>query len=192
MRIDVVLCGLIALCLSSVAAKAAASLIIKVDKSAQTMTVKRDGKILHTWPVSTGTTGYATPSGTFTPFRMEADHYSKEWDDAPMPHAVFFTTKGHAIHGSYQVRRLGRPASHGCVRLAPANAARLFSLVKKAGLANTRVQLMGNERVALPRARSRSRNAPSPKGEAKLFQPSTSPSLLAPQFGNDPRPVIRN
>ena len=73
------------------------------------MTVLRDGAILHSWPVSTGRTGFATPSGSYTTFRMEADHYSKEWDDAPMPHSIFFTTVGHAIHDSYSIKILGRP-----------------------------------------------------------------------------------
>ena len=112
---------------------APAALLIKVDKSAQTLTVTRDGQTLHAWPVSTGKTGYATPSGSFTTFRMEAEHFSKEWDDAPMPHSVFFTKQGHAIHGSFDTKRLGSPASHGCVRLAPANAAKLFSLVQQEG-----------------------------------------------------------
>jgi hypothetical protein len=69
--------------------------------------------------------------------------YSKEWDNAPMPHAVFFTREGHAIHGTYEVKRLGRPASHGCVRLSPQNAATLYDLVAKTGLKNTQVVLAG-------------------------------------------------
>ena len=70
---------------------------------------------------------------------MEAEHFSKEWDDAPMPHSIFFTDRGHAIHGSFYVKSLGRRASHGCVRLAPENAAKLFSLVSSAGMGNTKV-----------------------------------------------------
>ena len=124
--------------LCSLASPAFAALLIKVNKSAQMLTVTCDGQTLHTWPVSTGKSGYATPSGSFTAFRMEAEHYSKEWDDAPMPHSVFFTKQGHAIHGSYEVKRLGSPASHGCVRLAPGNAAKLFALVKAEGLENTK------------------------------------------------------
>ena len=149
MQIGSVFFGLLAFGLSLVASSASAALLIKVDKSAQTLTVARDGQILHTWPVSTGKTGHATPSGNFTTFRMAAEHFSKEWDDAPMPHSVFFTKQGHAIHGSYEVKRLGAPASHGCVRLAPPNAAKLFALVKQEGLPNTRVVLTGSEQVAL-------------------------------------------
>lgn len=141
--------AVLAIVVAALSSPAFAALLIKVDKSAQTVTVIRDGQTLSTWPASTGKTGYATPSGTFTAFRMEADHFSKEWDDAPMPHSVFFTKQGHAIHGSFDVKRLGSPASHGCVRLAPADAAALFMLVQQEGLPNTRVVLTGSEQVAL-------------------------------------------
>ena len=92
------------------------------------MVVSQDGVRIHVWPVSTGLRRYDTPSGSYTPFRMEKDHFSREWDDAPMPHSVFFTKQGHAIHGTDHVRNLGRPASHGCVRLERPNAAALFRL----------------------------------------------------------------
>jgi len=166
------LSGVLALGLSSFASSANAAILISVDKSAQTLTITRDGETLHIWPVSTGKTAYATPSGRFTTFRMEADHYSKEWDDAPMPHSVFFTKQGHAIHGSYDLKRLGSPASHGCVRLAPENAAKLFALVKAEGLPNTQVVLTGSEQIALERARAQ-RTASNP-ARSPDRQPSTS------------------
>ncbi len=84
-----------------------------------------------------------TPVGSFKPFRMVVDHFSKEWDDAPMPYSIFFTPEGHAIHGSPHTKRLGMRASHGCVRLAPANAAKLYALVQKTGMKNTRVVIRG-------------------------------------------------
>src|SRR5437867_2760733 len=116
---------------------AQAAVLITVDKSIQQMTVSVDGRALYQWPVSTGRGAqYDTPSGKFKAFRMERDHFSKEWDDAPMPHSIFFTQKGHAIHGSLEVRRLGTPASHGCVRLLPANARTLFELVEQEGVLN--------------------------------------------------------
>jgi len=142
---------------AAVIGTAQAEILITVDKSAQRMTVARDGEALYTWPVSTGRSGYATPSGSFTPFRMEADHYSKEWDDAPMPHSIFFTKIGHAIHGSYDTKKLGTPASHGCVRLSPAHAATLFAMVKQDGVTNTKVVLTGSEQVALARRGSEAR-----------------------------------
>jgi hypothetical protein len=122
---------------------ARADLLISIDKSSQTMTVNVDGRLRYVWPVSSGAPGYDTPSGQFKPFRMEADHFSKEWDDAPMPHSIFFTMQGHAIHGSSHVKAIGTPASHGCVRLEPKNAAVLFDLVKQQKMANTRVVLTG-------------------------------------------------
>ena len=122
---------------------AAAKLLIEIDKSAQRMIVSQDGARLHVWPVSTGQRGYDTPGGAYTPFRMEKTHFSREWDDAPMPHSIFFTRQGHAIHGTEHTRNIGRPASHGCVRLEPNNARVLFNLVKQEGMANVRVVLSG-------------------------------------------------
>ena len=122
-----------------VAGTARAGVDIYIDKSSQRMTVSVDGVHRYTWKVSTGKSGYTTPSGTFQPFRMEPDHFSTEWDDAPMPYSIFFTYQGHAIHGSPYTRRLGSAVSHGCVRLAPGNAATLFSLVRREGMGNTRI-----------------------------------------------------
>ena len=116
---------------------ASAAVVITIDKSTQRMSVKVDGVQKYYWPVSTGAKGYTTPSGSYTTFRMEKEHFSKEWDDAPMPNSIFFTHQGHAIHGSNS--RLGVPLSHGCVRLSPQNAATLFALVEKKGLYSTRV-----------------------------------------------------
>jgi hypothetical protein len=125
------------------AVPASAKLLIEIDKSAQRMIVSQDGARLHVWPVSTGLRAHDTPGGAYTPFRMEKDHFSREWDDAPMPHSIFFTRQGHAIHGTEHRRRIGQPASHGCVRLEPENARVLFGLVKQEGMANTRVVLFG-------------------------------------------------
>ena len=125
------------------AVPARANIMIIIDKSAQQMTVTVNGEDRYTWAVSTGRDGHDTPSGEFQPFRMERDHYSREWDAAPMPHSIFFTKIGHAIHGSFDVKHLGSPASHGCVRLAPPNAAILYALVKDEGVFNTIVRLKG-------------------------------------------------
>jgi hypothetical protein len=133
---------------------AAAKVLVTVDKSSQQMTVSVDGERRWVWPVSTGVPRYDTPSGRFTAFRMEKDHFSKEWDNAPMPYAIFFTPRGHAIHGTNH-RSIGDPASHGCVRLAPEHAAQLFALVKEQGVVNTTVVLSGNVQVAWARRASR-------------------------------------
>ena len=121
----------------------ASSILINIDKSTQTMTVFVDGVQKYDWPVSTGKRGYSTPSGTFTPTSMNEIWYSKQWDNAPMPHAIFYMKDGHAIHGSYEVRNLGKPASHGCVRISPQNATILYELVKATGMENTQVVLSG-------------------------------------------------
>jgi lipoprotein-anchoring transpeptidase ErfK/SrfK len=118
-------------------------LVITINKASQKMTVELDGDTEYRWPVSTGAKGFDTPSGNFRPFRMEKEHFSKEWDDAPMPHSIFFTGRGHAVHGSYHVKSLGRRASHGCVRLHPDNAAKLFAMVGRVGMSNTRVIVRG-------------------------------------------------
>jgi lipoprotein-anchoring transpeptidase ErfK/SrfK len=131
-----------ALALSSVSAMAL-KVDVAVNKASQKMTVKVDGDVKYVWLVSTGAAQYETPSGAYHIFRMEKEHFSKEWDDAPMPYSMFFTGQGHAIHGSYHINRLGTKASHGCVRLAPQNAAILFDLVSKAGYKNSTVSIKG-------------------------------------------------
>ena len=130
---------------------ASANVDITVDKNTQTMTVAVDGAERYRWPVSTGIPSRETPSGSFRAFRMEEDHFSKEFDDAPMPHSIFFTKIGHAIHGTDSVNRLGTPASHGCVRLSRENATTLYALVEKEGVLKTTVTLTGSAQIALAR-----------------------------------------
>jgi len=130
---------------------AQANVAITVDKNSQTMTVAVDGVERYRWPVSTGIPSRETPNGNFRAFRMEEDHYSKEFDDAPMPHSIFFTKIGHAIHGTDSVNRLGSPASHGCVRLSRDNATTLYTLVEQQGVLNTTVTLTGSAQIALAR-----------------------------------------
>lgn len=116
----------------------AATLVAKIDISEQKMTVTRNGRVLHRWSVSTARRGYITPRGQWRPTRMHKMWYSRKYDMSPMPHSIFYYG-GYAIHGTDAVSRLGRPASHGCVRLHPNNAARLFSLAKQVGPQNMRV-----------------------------------------------------
>ena len=132
-----------ALVVSASMARATQQVDITINKVSQKMMVKVDGELAYVWPVSTGARGYETPSGKYRPFRMEKDHFSKEWDDAPMPNSIFFTPRGHAIHGSMYVKSLGRRASHGCVRLSPQNSAKLYALVTRVGMQNTTITLRG-------------------------------------------------
>lgn len=116
----------------------AATVIARVDKSSQTMTLYHHGEVIGRWKVSTARPGKVTPSGTWTAKSLSRHHRSSRYDNAPMPFSIFYN--GHfAIHGTDQVRKLGRPASSGCIRLHPANAAKLFSLVQSEGLRNMRV-----------------------------------------------------
>jgi hypothetical protein len=153
---------------------ASAKLLIEIDKSAQRMTVSEDGAQLFTWPVSTGTRAYETPSGTFTPFRMERDHFSREWDDAPMPNSIFFTKQGHAIHGTNH-SSIGRPASHGCVRLSVAHSRALFDLVKQEGMSNVKVVLFGETPGA--NAPAVARHAPDYRGRRNADDDMVTGSL---------------
>jgi lipoprotein-anchoring transpeptidase ErfK/SrfK len=123
------------------ASNAFATVDVTVDKSKQEMTVKVDDQIRYRWPVSTGDRHHDTPSGTYKAFRMEEDHFSVEFDSAPMPHSIFFTQKGHAVHGSFDTKHLGHAVSHGCVRLHPDNATLLYALVERHGLSKTTVTI---------------------------------------------------
>lgn len=147
------------------------SILVNIDKATQEMTVFVDGVELYTWPVSTGLRGYSTPSGTYTTTSMNEIWYSKQWDNAPMPHAIFFTKKGHAIHGTLEEKRLGNAASHGCVRLSRENAATLYALVAKTGLKNTQVVLAGL----------------TAGGEGKVATLSRSKSSRSDSFSQRPR-----
>ncbi|WP_114009025.1 L,D-transpeptidase [Cohaesibacter intestini] len=113
---------------------------VTIDISSQKMFVTVNGKRRHTWTVSTARRGYRTPIGKFRPTRMHRRYYSKRYRGAPMPHSIFFY-RGYAIHGTNAIKRLGRPASHGCIRLHPDNARTLFDLVRRNGPRNTRIAI---------------------------------------------------
>jgi lipoprotein-anchoring transpeptidase ErfK/SrfK len=119
---------------------ARADVVVQIDKPSQRMSVSVDGMMRYSWPVSTGRSGYGTPSGVFHPQLMARRWYSRKYYNSPMPHAIFFYG-GFAIHGTYELSRLGGPASHGCVRLNPSHAATLFSLVERSGAGHTRIEI---------------------------------------------------
>src|SRR3990172_5859160 len=119
-------------------ASAASSIVARIDLSDQRMQVYVNGFPRYSWAVSTARRGYRTPVGTFRPQRLERMWYSRKYDMSPMPNAIFFLG-GYAIHGTDVIKRLGTPASHGCVRLHPSNAATLFALVSRNGVNNTQI-----------------------------------------------------
>jgi hypothetical protein len=167
---------------------AQAKIAITIDKNNQMMTIAVDGVERYHWRVSTGNPSHETPNGSFRTFRMEADHFSKEFDDAPMPHSIFFTREGHAIHGTESEGYLGTPVSHGCVRLSRANASTLYALVEQEGVLNTTVTLTGSSQIALarnPRTRANTalarRDPADPYAQQYYYNAAGDPVVLTPQ-----------
>ena len=136
----VVLLSFVLALISLMPQPAHARVTVQVDISEQRMRVYVGGQLQHVWAVSTGRGRYRTPTGNFQPRRLERSWYSRKYDNAPMPHSIFFYA-GYAIHGTNHVRQLGRPASHGCVRLSRGNAARLFRLVRRHGPRRVRIAI---------------------------------------------------
>jgi len=133
---------------------ASAGVMVHIDKSSQRMMVAVDGRPAYVWPVSTGAGGFGTPTGRFRPRWMARSWFSTRYYGSPMPYSIFFH-KGYAIHGTNYISRLGGPASHGCVRLHPGNAATLFMLVRRYGMANTTIAISGgNPGYRVSRARA--------------------------------------
>jgi hypothetical protein len=122
-----ILCGLFAF-----NRPAGATVSIHIDLSAQRMHVTNGAGQSYDWTVSTARSGFVTPRGSYKPYSLQVMHYSRKYDMSPMPHSIFFHG-GYAIHGTSSIRQLGRPASHGCIRLAPGNARALFMMVKQEG-----------------------------------------------------------
>ncbi|MBL0408206.1 L,D-transpeptidase [Microvirga aerilata] len=172
------------------AGPAVAEVSIVVDKTTQRMTVFVDGQQRYSWPVSTGTADYSTPVGTFTPSRLARAHYSREWDNAPMPHSIFLTDAGHAIHGSRAISHLGTPASHGCVRLAPRHASILFDLVMVEGPENTRVEITGMDPIGTRLAGAN--GAGGDYSRLTSFDPLTNGIMAGSSVGRSQADISRN
>ena len=132
------ICALFFLGGLSVTSHASASVTARIDLSQQRMYVSMNGNPRYAWRVSTGRKGYRTPTGNYSPWLLKRMHYSTKYNGSRMPHSIFFRG-GYAIHGTYERHSLGRPASHGCVRLHPSNAATLFALVQRHGAGQTRI-----------------------------------------------------
>ena len=140
MKRVVLLAALSGLLAFALPASALAQVVAKISLSTQRMNVSIDGVPRFNWAVSTARPGYRTPTGTFKPTALFRYHASTIYSGSPMPYSIFFL-RGYAIHGSYETKYLGRPASHGCVRLHPSNAAALYSLVKTYGPSNTVIRI---------------------------------------------------
>ena len=162
---------------------AAADVVVSIDKSDQRMTVSVDGKVQYVWPISTGRRGFGTPNGRFRPQWLARKYFSRKYYNSPMPHSIFFH-EGFAIHGTEYISRLGGPASHGCVRLHPKNAATLYALVQEHGKANTRIVVTGENAVRVAKKRERSLDdEPAPRRK--------SPRIRHWHYDDDDTPVYR-
>ena len=167
---------------------AAANVVVTIDKSTQQMTVAVDGTPRYHFVVSTGRPGYGTPNGTYRPERLAVTYFSKKYYNSPMPHSIFFHG-GFAIHGSYEISHLGGPASHGCVRLHPSNAATLYALVQREGAANTRIVVTGSNPASRhAESRPHERSYGEEPGPSYYQQPPaySYPRSYAPQGYGEP------
>jgi hypothetical protein len=171
------------------AGSAHANLLVSVDKSTQQMTVVVDGVPRYRWTVSTGRAGYGTPNGTYHPQRLEKSWFSKQYYNSPMPHSIFFHG-GYAIHGSSDINRLGGPASHGCVRLHPANAATLYALVQRQGMGATTIKVSGEAPANRRRSPEPEIDEHAPPGYQQPYAPYMRPApppYYPPVYERQPR-----
>ena len=177
---------------------AQAELLVNISKSQQRLAVTIDGAELYRWPVSTGVRGHDTPTGSFRPHDIERHWYSRQYKLTPMPWAVFFH-RGYAVHGTTESYNLGRPASHGCVRLRPDNASILYSLVRHQGLGNTKVVVMNGPLPLAPGALPMAEAGTPPTGEAaEHFAAAGADEYAAKSHrsseatsGNEPEPAAQ-
>lgn len=166
------------------------SLTAQIDLGSQEMTVSEHGQVKYTWAISSGTSQHPTPRGTFHPQWTSKMWYSKKYDNAPMPNAVFISG-GVAIHATYATSMLGRPASHGCIRLAPANAAMFYKLVHQHGMTRTRVSVFGTPNWRSPAIASRQNRDGERVGRTAERENASSGGSggLGWLFGDDPKPA---
>ena len=162
---------------------AAANVVVTIDKSTQRMSVSVDGSPRYSFVVSTGRAGYGTPNGTYRPQRLARTWFSKKYYNSPMPHSIFFHG-GYAIHGSYEISRLGGPASHGCVRLHPSNAATLYALVQQEGAGRTTIVVTGGSPASHHRETRRGVRPPGEETGVPYYQ--RPPAYSEPQFYGQP------
>lgn len=177
-RIAIVVSGAL-LCLP---AAARAEVVVNISKSQQQLAVTVNGTELYRWPVSTGRPRFETPSGSYRPIRLEREWYSRRYDWTPMPYSIFFN-RGYAVHGTLEARKLGRAVSHGCVRLSPANASVLFSLVRAQGKDNTRVVVTNGPLPGLPGAVPMADRAPPREVTNEVTKERLAPVVAVPRDG---------
>jgi hypothetical protein len=171
-------------------ASAQAEIVVNISKSEQRLAVVVDGAEIYRWPVSTGRSGLETPSGDFRPVRFERQWHSRKYDWSPMPWSIFFH-RGYAVHGTMEARSLGRPASHGCVRLLPANASILFRLVRAQSKGDARIVVMNgplpSKRDADPMAAVAAKEPVAKPDAAVDAKPDSEVAPMRRDAGEPPR-----
>lgn len=169
--------AILAAALLLMAAPAGAAVRIRIDLAAQRLEATTPQGETVSWKISSGRRGYETPAGHYGVMRMEIDHHSDEYEQAPMPYSIFFSPRGLAIHGSYE-RGLGRPLSHGCVRLAVPNARQLYEWVEKHG-ATIEITGAGGGRAIAREEVERPREARQPR---QTYRPAYRPAYQEPAY----------
>lgn len=158
---------------------------IRVDLTSQTMHVSSQSGDFD-WPISSARSGFVTPRGSYGVQRLEAMHYSRKYHNSPMPHSIFFRG-GYAIHGTYETASLGAPASHGCIRIAPGNAAMLYEIVRNEG---ARISITGSPTGEFRYARAERRKS---RVESVVYDAEgrpVAPLAYAPQYRSRPAPGL--
>jgi hypothetical protein len=151
---------------------------IDIDLSRQRMHVESGSGESYDWPISSGRAGHLTPRGSFRPIALYTMVHSLKYDNAPMPHSIFFLPN-YAIHGTNAVGSLGRPASHGCIRLAPGEASLLFDMVRAEGATiGIRGQIGGSSARAVRRRREEWQDDP--------YYAPAEPMRIFPQWDLEP------
>jgi lipoprotein-anchoring transpeptidase ErfK/SrfK len=163
------------------------TLVIDIDLTRQRMTLTEYGKQVGSWPISSGREGFRSPTGSFRPLWQSKMWYSKKYDNAPMPNAVFFSG-GVAMHATQATGMLGRPASHGCIRQSPANAAATYKLVTKHGNEHTKIVVHGTPRDDEPRSARNDRSNDRPRLASRDVRPERQPTMrrviMVDSYGN--------
>lgn len=144
------------------------SLIATIDLSTQAMRVTANGRLVGNWAISSGASGFETPTGRFRPSWTSKMHYSRKYNNAPMPYSVFFNG-GIATHGTTATGRLGAPASHGCIRLRTDNARKFYQLVHQHGYKRTRIVVTGRAKQTLTASRGQVRRERSRSSRSNSF-----------------------
>ena len=171
------------------------ALVARINLSSQRMEVLAGGSQLHTWAISSGRSGYASPRGNYRVQWTSRMWYSRKYDNAPMPHAVFFTG-GVAVHATSSVGMLGRPASHGCIRLAPGNAAQFYALVQKYGNKQTQIEVFGSAPSGAVASRTNrdhdEASVRSSRGERRVNSRGSSRRVASLESDGRPQSFVQN